>query len=219
LGALNRRRTADRERLARAIEDELLKNPSAPLVVAGIDNTNELGFALVEAAGNLATRDYTTTIIDLTEGGSSGLKKAVWAPALVNRPTVLRPRGLPPLARGADDLLAIGQWYDDYSAPQPQLGDATLVLADLDPAIGADHLKAWADRLIIVVTAGRTSAERIRTVGEIARAAGLTLLFAALMHTETTDDSSGEVSLDRPESPQSSAYLDQPPGAARYEAR
>ena len=65
------------------------------------------------------------------------------------------------------------------------------MLADLDPAVGADHLTAWADRVILVLTAGRSSVEKVRTIADLIRAAGLDLRFAALLHTERTDDSSG----------------------------
>jgi hypothetical protein len=191
LGAVNHRRVSDRQRLAQAIEDELLTHPSAPLAVAGLDNTDELGLAVAAAARGLAARDYSTTIIDLTNRGSRGLMNVPWAIGSSNAPTLLRPRGLPPLARGAADLLTVGQWHDDDSTPQPQLGDVTLVLAELDPAVGADHLTAWADRVILVVTAGRSSVEKVRTVGEIVRSAGLDLRFAALLRTERMDESSG----------------------------
>ena len=72
-----------------------------------------------------------------------------------------------------------------------RLGDVTLVLADLDPAVGADHVATWTDRVIVVVTAGRTSVEKVRTIGDMVRAAGLDLRFAVVLHTERTDDSSG----------------------------
>jgi hypothetical protein len=191
LAAVDHRRAADRQRLAQAIEDELLAHPSVRIAVAGLDNTDELGSAVAEVATGLAARDYSTTILDLTEQGSRGLSSAVWTGGPSTPPSVLRPRGLPALARTVEDLLPAGQWDDGDSTIQPSLGDVTLVLADLDPAIGADHLTAWADRVILVVTAGRSSVEKIRTIADSIRAAGLDLRFAVLLHTERTDDSSG----------------------------
>ena len=193
LAAIDHRRAADRLRLARAIEDELLMHPSARIAIAGLDNTDELGSAVAELAIDLAARDYSTTVLDLTEQSSRGLASAVWTPGSVMPPTVLRPRGLPALARTAEDLLPAGQWDDGDNTVQPSLGDVTLVLADLDPAVGADHLTAWADRVILVLTAGRSSVEKVRTIADLVRAAGLDLRFAALLHTERTDDSSGLV--------------------------
>ncbi len=191
LAAIDHRRAGDRQRLAQAIEDELLMHPSARIAVAGLDNTDELGSAVAELAIDLAARDFSTTVLDLTEQSSRGLASAVWTPGSATPPTVLRPRGLPALARTAEDLLPVGQWDDGDNTVQPSLGDVTLVLADLDPAVGADHLTAWADRVILVVTAGRSSVEKVRTIADLIRAAGLDLRFAALLHTERTDDSSG----------------------------
>ena len=66
-----------------------------------------------------------------------------------------------------------------------------MILAELDPAVGADHLTAWTDRVMVVITAGRSSVEKVRSVGDQVRAAGLDLRFAALVRTERTDESIG----------------------------
>ena len=199
LRALDRRHAEDRQRLAHAIETELqLPQRRGRLAVAGIDNVDEVGFAVAAAAAGLAAGGSSITIIDLTEHPSRGLRAAPSTPGSSHAPTVLRPRGLPALARGADDLLAIGHWDEGEDTPSPQLTDVTLVLADLDPAVGADHLTAWTDRVIVVVTAGRSSAEKVRTVGDQIRTAGLDLRFAVLMHTERTDDSLGTANVERP---------------------
>jgi hypothetical protein len=195
LRALDRRRADERQRLARAIKTELLMPQGrGRLAVAGIGNVAEVGFAVAAAAG-LAGHDRSTTVIDLTEHPSRGL---MVAPGSSDAPTVLRPRGVPALAHRAADLLAVGHWDEGENTPSPELTDVTLVLADLDPAVGADHLTAWADRVIVVVTAGRSSAEKIMTVGEQVRTAGLDLRFAVLMHTERSDDSSGTATVERP---------------------
>jgi hypothetical protein len=106
------------------------------------------------------------------------------------RPTVLRPRGIPALADHPADLRAVGH-EDEEEAPSPDLFDVSLVLADLDPSVGADHLTAWTKRVIVVATSGLSSVERVRTAGDLVRSAGLDLRFAALMHADATDVSSG----------------------------
>ena len=106
-------------------------------------------------------------------------------------PPVLRPRGIPALAGGAADLRAVG--HEDGSPPSLERIDVTLVLADLDPSVGADHLKAWADRVIVIATAGRSSAERVTTAADLVRTAGLEMRVAVLLRTERTDDSSGVI--------------------------
>jgi len=191
LAAVDRRRAESRQRLARAIEDELLSRSPARIVVAGLDNAEEMGTTVADLASSLAARDYNTTVLDLTERGSHSLATGLRAAGSTSAASVLRPRGVPALARSASDLLPMGQWDDGETMLSPSLGDVTLVLADLDPAVGADHLTEWADRVILVLTAGRSSVEKVRTVGEMIRGAGLDLRFAALLRTERTDDSSG----------------------------
>jgi hypothetical protein len=111
---------------------------------------------------------------------------------------VLRPRGLPALTHGAADLQPVGHWPSEDETPPPQLTDITLVLADLDPAVGADHLTAWSDRVVVVLTAGKSGAEKVRSIADVIRAAGLDLRFGLLMHTERTDNSTGILNLERP---------------------
>ena len=198
LRALDRRRADERQRLADTIETELLLQRRGRLAVAGIDNVDDVGFAVAAAAASLAARGLSITIIDLTERLTRSLRVAPWTPGSSGTPTVLRPRGLPALAHGVADLLPIGYWDEGETTPSPQVNDVTLVLADLDPAVGADHLTAWTNRVIVVVTAGRSGAEKVRTVGEQIRTAGLDLRFAVLMHTERTDESSGTANIELP---------------------
>jgi hypothetical protein len=152
---------------------------------------------------------------------------------------LLRPRVLPALARDNVDLLQVGRWDEGDSTPSPDLTNAVLILSDIEPAVGAYHLAAWTERVIVAVTAGRSSAERVRTVGDLVRTAGLDLRFAALLHTEPTDNSLGEarpegstparrdddhgqsgaVRLDAPTQTQGPQDQDPPASTARSEAR
>lgn len=63
----------------------------------------------------------------------------------------------------------------------------------LDFDAGADELAERCDRAVLVVTAGRSSAEQLRTTAELLRAAGIELVFALLIGTDRTDESSGLV--------------------------
>ena len=69
--------------------------------------------------------------------------------------------------------------------------DMLLTLAELDPALGADHLSGWAARAVVVVTAGRASAGRIQAVGEMLRLAEVPLISAVLVGGDKTDESLG----------------------------
>jgi hypothetical protein len=94
------------------------------------------------------------------------------------------------------DLQVAGGGKADASSLD--LADLTLVLADLDPSIGADYLLAWTDRVMIALTAGGRAPQMVRTAGDLVRTAGLELRLAALLHTERTDDSSGTAGFDGP---------------------
>jgi hypothetical protein len=198
LRTIDGRRGDDRQRLAHAIEMELpVPMRSGRLAVVCIDNADEVRTAIAAGAIDLAARGCKVTLIELTkDDGSLDLGVVPSIPRPTPMPTVLRPRGIPELASSAADLSAIGM--HDVSATSLDLSDAILVLADLDPSVGADYLRAWTHRVIVVVTAGRSSAESVRTAADLVRTAGLELRVAALLHTERTDDSSGTAGFDRP---------------------
>jgi capsular polysaccharide biosynthesis protein len=200
LRGLEARRADGCRRLAYAIEMGLpLPGRLGRLAVACIENADEVRFAVATAATNLAFRGSKVLLIDLTEHGSLHTAVEGLMPGeTVDRPTVLRPRGIPALARDHTDLRVVGSEDDDGAAPSPDLMDVCLVLADLDPSVGADHLVAWTHRVVVVVTAGLSSAERVRTAAELVRAAGLDLRFGALLRADAHDESSGEAGRGRP---------------------
>lgn len=86
----------------------------------------------------------------------------------------------------------------DRSAPAgslvPPTAQVTLVLAALDPAVGADHLAGWARRAVLVVTAGRSNAEKLRANAEMVSSAGLSLDHVILFGADRDDCSLGRTS-------------------------
>jgi len=71
---------------------------------------------------------------------------------------------------------------------------AGLDLHPLDFDAGADELAERCGSAVLVVTAGRSSAEQLRTAAELLRASGIELVFALLIGTDGTDESSGLLS-------------------------
>ena len=69
--------------------------------------------------------------------------------------------------------------------------DLLLTLATLDPALGADHLATWASEAIAVVTAGRSSAQKVHSAGEMIRLAGIRLDSAVLLGADRNDETLG----------------------------
>jgi hypothetical protein len=146
-------------------------------------------FGVVAAALDLQKQGRTVTIVDLTEAGnvSSALAKCAAMP-VDEMPAVFRPRVVPSLADGPT-YLSSGDREDMPLANARSR--ATLILTDLDPAIGVDHLNPWTDSVIVAVTAGKSSVELVRTAGDLVRSAGLHLRGAALLGAVRDDRSSG----------------------------
>jgi capsular polysaccharide biosynthesis protein len=71
--------------------------------------------------------------------------------------------------------------------------DLLLTFAVLDPAFGGDHLGTWATNAVAVVTAGKSSAEKIHAVGEMIRLAGTRLDSVVLLGADKSDESIGVV--------------------------
>lgn len=71
--------------------------------------------------------------------------------------------------------------------------DSVLVLATIDPALGADHLSGWAVSSLVFVAAGKATAERIASVGYLLRRAGVGVSGAVLIGSSTRDDSVGDL--------------------------
>jgi hypothetical protein len=208
------RRAADLQRMAGAIEAALpATGRGQRLVVACVDNADEVRLGVAAAAVALQNHGRTVRLVDLTEQGRLEAAVAWLLPGSdVDRPTVSRPRSVPSLARGPADLhdadaeadarTAAGSDGDagqdagsdadaDEQGRTVSLTEVSLVLADLNPSIGADHLAAWTERVIVVVTGGLSSAERVRTAGELVRWAGLDLRSAVLIRADPRDGSSG----------------------------
>ena len=74
--------------------------------------------------------------------------------------------------------------------PQVDIGLST---NDLDPMLGSDHLATWANDVVVMVTAGRSSWIRVEAVGEMVRLAGARIVSAVLVGADKTDESLGMV--------------------------
>jgi len=71
--------------------------------------------------------------------------------------------------------------------------DLLLTLAVLDPAFGGDHLGTWAADAVAVVTAGKSSAEKIHSVGDMIRLSGARLHSVVLIGGDKSDESLGAI--------------------------
>jgi capsular polysaccharide biosynthesis protein len=188
--AAGARRAVDRQRMARAIE-KAMPEPGRrqSLAVVCLGNSAEMRFGVVAAAAALQNHGRPTTIVDLTQAGRVASAVARSADATMEwTPEVFRPRVIPSLTK--DPSYIDSADWEDVALAKGRSG-VTLILADLDPGVGVDHLTAWTDCAIVAVTGGKSSAELVRTAGDLVRSVGLHLRGAVLLRAVNDDVSSG----------------------------
>lgn len=66
-----------------------------------------------------------------------------------------------------------------------------LVLASVDPAVGASHLRRWASEAIVTVTAGVATTHRITAITELLGAAHIAVSSAVLLNADPADETAG----------------------------
>ncbi len=71
--------------------------------------------------------------------------------------------------------------------------DLLLSTVSLDPSLGGDHLATWSTDVVVMVTAGRSVAAKIRATGEMIKLAGTRLSSAVLLDADESDESLGAV--------------------------
>ena len=209
VGALRRRRlpgrpgraakrARDMRRVVAYLRRTLPGRPrgAAGLVVVAVDNAQEVAPAVVSLAASCAHGGKQVVVVDLADGALARLLGA-------------KGPGVHPVTAGGERMIAVVPDRDDitpagplqtlsqYAPPSEALvaacasADFLFTLATLDPAFGADHLATWATDAVAIVTAGRSSAERIQAVGEMMRLARTRLDSVIVTGAEKSDESLG----------------------------
>ncbi|MGW5190169.1 hypothetical protein ACWEOO_12995 [Kribbella sp. NPDC004138] len=179
------------------------KRPTPALAVVSVDDVPACALAVASLAVALADEGKHVLVADLTGTGALarklgvnevGTRESRFSDAGRRIDVYLPdPEGLP--ADGC--YLRLGENNRPSGSGDVQLdaawdvADLVLTLAVLSPAIGADHLAGWASRAAVVVTAGRSSAAKVRATGEMLRLAGLEIDTAVVLHADRTDEGVG----------------------------
>jgi capsular polysaccharide biosynthesis protein len=171
----------------------------ASLAVVPVDDVRVPAACLVSLAVSYARQGSRVVVADLCGGAPGARLLGVADPGA--RTVSLYGTQLVVAVPEPDDVVPAGPLHDASGwgrAAEPLVAaygsaDLVLVLAALDPSIGGDHLAGWASAAVAVVTAGRSSAARIRSVGEMVRLAGVQLVSGVLIGADKTDESLGEV--------------------------
>jgi capsular polysaccharide biosynthesis protein len=173
-----------------ALSSVLLRTHRTPVRLAVVATDDGARLRDVARAINkrMAERGRAVFMVDLTTSGSLGrLRQDMGA-------SLFRPEGVPQLSRGPLGGTREGECDLPEDGPTRQAydaADAVVVFTEVDPALGADELATWATRVVFLVTAGASSAEKLRTTADLVRSANLTADFAILLGAHRNDESSG----------------------------
>lgn len=199
-GARGRLRESDAHRVAAFLRKYVPRDATrvASLAVVVADETGFAASAVAEMAASCAAEGMRVVVTDLC-GGT--LARALgWKGAQGVRSRQVSGGQLDVIVHGGEDIPPIGPLgsrgrasaYDErtgaYSA-----ADLLITFVSLDPAVGADHLKTWANVVVVMVTAGRSSVGTVRAIGEMIRMSGADLESGVLLGADKTDDSLGLV--------------------------
>ena len=169
------------------------------LAVVAVDDAQTVALAMASVARSCARDGRRVVVADLCSGaplarllGAEGHGVSVVSHdgvrILVAVPE--REEVAPVGPRGSSSPAVWGK-PDEAVVTACASADLLLTLVTLDPATGGNHLATWAADAIVVVTAGRSSAERIQGVGEMIRLAGTRLDSAVLIGADRNDESLG----------------------------
>ncbi|TDD60757.1 hypothetical protein E1263_09920 [Kribbella antibiotica] len=179
------------------------EHPVPAMVVVSVDDVQAGALAVASLAVSLADEGKNVLVADLTRSKALAAKLGVTEPGTrdsslagqdrritvhLPAPTALPPEGC---------YLRIGDSNRPAGSGDVQLdtaweaADLVISLATLEPALGADHLGSWASRAEVVVTAGRSTAAKVKATGEMLRLAGLEIDSAIVLNADKTDEGVG----------------------------
>jgi capsular polysaccharide biosynthesis protein len=171
------------------------------IALIGVGDLPSAASVLLAAARHLKASGDRVFLVDLTTQG--------WLMKKVGRASddlpVHRPQehggptsGRLSIASSADT----GPPEDDPLHEEWDAADVVLVLGEVELGIGSGHLGIWADRCVLMVGAGKATAELLRSVSRMLTRSGPPLEFAMLVGADRTDQSLGlprRVAVDEPQ--------------------
>jgi capsular polysaccharide biosynthesis protein len=167
------------------------------LAVVPVGQVHVPAICLVSLAVSRAKKGLRVVVADLCEGAPAAQLLGVADPGV--RTVSAEGTQLTVAVPEEDDVLPTGPLPGrpgQVRAAEPLAAacasaDLLLTLAVLDPSLGGEHLAGWASGAVVVVTAGKSSAERIRAVSEMIRLSGTSLVSGVLIGADKSDESLG----------------------------
>jgi hypothetical protein len=173
---------------------------AASLAVVAVDDTLVPALAVISAAMMCARDGSRVIIADQTPGAELGRMLGCAGPGLhrqvagqrdltvaIPEEGVAPPSG--PIRRSLSTVSPGGA--DPELEHAYHSADVLVTFLTIDPGLGADHLPTWARDAVVILTAGKPSATKIRTTAELIRLSGTALVSAVIVGADKLDDSLG----------------------------
>lgn len=190
----------DLDRVVRHLRPPVLSSHVIPstLGIVAVDDVTACTLVVQALATSFAVDGENVLVADLTRSGALARRWNVTTPGTVASEAADETSGGvtvhlpeegtgPPLGR-LDPELSSGD--ADLEAAWAD-ADVVLVLAELSPALGGDHLASWCSDVVTMVTAGRSTATKLSAVGQMVRLAGVRLDSAIMLGADATDETVG----------------------------
>jgi hypothetical protein len=178
------------ERLAHGLATALPDDAeTARLTVATVGDVRDGAFVVGALADELARESTTVAVVDLSASGALAKPSR----RLMGRRDPLHNRQVIKVHRHDVRVseLASRSRLRLSSDKDPGKVEVVLTLIELDLGAGIDALGGLADAAVVMVSAGRASAERLRSSATLLRQSEIHPAFAMLVGADDTDDSSG----------------------------
>jgi len=193
-------RHRDVQRIAAHLGNAVARGAGGPatLAVVPVDDAQIPAVSLISLAVSCAQQGLTAVVVDLSAGRTAArMLKA--REAGVQRVSA-RGTTLTLIVPEPGDLPMAGplrkpRWAKiaEPVARACESADVILTLASVDPALGAEYLTGWTTSVVAMVTAGKSSAQRVFAAGEMLRLAGVPSVSAVLVNADKVDESLGVV--------------------------
>jgi capsular polysaccharide biosynthesis protein len=170
----------------------------ATLAVIPVDDPQIPAVCLVSLAVSCAQQGLHAVIADLAPGTPAARMLKASQPGV--HEVSVRGTALTLIVPDRDDLPLAGpfrkpRWAQvaEPVARACESADVILTLAPVDPALGAEYIPGWTMSAVAMVTAGESSAQRVFSVGEMLRLAGVPAISGVLVNSDKGDESLGVV--------------------------
>jgi capsular polysaccharide biosynthesis protein len=169
----------------------------ASLAVVPVDDVQVAAACVASLAVSRAQRGLRVVMADLCRGAPAARMLGSKSPGV--QAVSVEGAQLTVVVPDRDDILPTGPLQRTSGrarAAEPlvnacESADLLFSLVPVDPSLGAEHLTGWTNNVIAMVTAGKSTAARIHTAGEMVRLAGMTLICGVLVGADRNDESLG----------------------------